>query len=152
MRRPSMAETKKNRDLSSSNINPITIYRLICAVLGWAAELAGRGGVNNAPWPGWREWSRSQLNVIWAAGGGQCGLLCWRGSSASSSAQCPSDCPLPSTLQPHAAARALTALELHLDGRPQQAYFNDTSIRIVMTCLIFYEDRLHRPGADTLQP
>lgn len=27
----------------AANINPITIYRLICAVLRWAAEWAGRG-------------------------------------------------------------------------------------------------------------
>lgn len=35
---------EKNWDFRSSNINPITIYRLICAVLRWAAELAAGVG------------------------------------------------------------------------------------------------------------
>lgn len=52
MLRPIMVK-KKNWDLRSSDINPIIIEGLICAVLRWAAQLAGRGGVNNVPWPGW---------------------------------------------------------------------------------------------------
>lgn len=44
---------KKDWDLSCSDINPIIIQGLIWAVLRWAAESAGRGGVNNtAPRPG----------------------------------------------------------------------------------------------------
>lgn len=53
MLRPIMVGKKKNWDLRSSDINPIIIEGLICAVLRWAAQSAGRGGVNNVPWPGW---------------------------------------------------------------------------------------------------